>query len=998
MTNFRKFNLIFGWLSFAIASLVYILTIEPTTSFWDCGEFITSAYKLQVGHPPGAPFFMIVGRFFTLFATDATQVALSMNLVSAFSSSFTILFLFWSVTHIAKRIVVPEGDAPTRSQLIAIMASGFVGAMVYTFSDTFWFSAVEAEVYAMSSLFTAVVFWAILKWENEPNAAYANRWLILITYLMGLSIGVHLLNLLAIPAIVFIYYFKNYQVTKAGIVKAAVSAVVILGVVQYGIIPGVVWGASRFELLFTNGLGLPFNTGSIIYALLLVGGIVYGLYYTLKNNKVLANTILLAFTVILIGYSSFTIIVIRSLADTPMNQNAPQDVFGLLSYLNREQYGDRPLIFGQSFNAELDNNNPYSEGKATYVKDEKKGEYVIVDRKTIQNFQPKYITFFPRMYSDQPSHAEGYKRWSGMKTDIKPPTFGENLTYFFRYQVNYMYWRYFLWNFSGRQNDIQGHGEVNKGNWLSGIALIDNARLGNQDKLPAYLKNNKGRNVYYMLPLLLGLIGALFLLMQKGVARNYFWVLLMFFFFTGLAIVLYVNQPPFQPRERDYSYAGSFYVFAMFIGLGVLALYESFRKYTSPLAVATAVAVLTTLIPVQMMQQNWDDHDRSGRYTARDFAYNYLNSCEPNAILFTNGDNDTFPLWYAQEVEGIRTDVRVVNLSYLNTDWYISQMKKKAYDSNPVPFSTTPEQYKLGSLEVARIEELIKKPISLKDAIDFVKSSDPRTKDPRSGYDILPGKKLVIPAGKIALKAVHPQDTALVNDVAWLLDKPYIRKAEIMTLDLLANNNWQRPVYFAITVGSSNYLQLENYFQLDGMAYKVVPIQSESKYGFYGRVNTDILYEKLMNTFKWGGVDKGVYVDENNQRMLMNIKNNFLRLSEQLVAEEKFDKAEKALDYCYEVVDENVVEFGYYDLLMADVYLRMGKKEKAERIFDILSQNLYEEMNYYASLNAKQAATIKEDADRTKAIAYALLSSLEEQNQTDLLQKYQQKFSGGMLF
>ncbi|MBN2520626.1 MAG: DUF2723 domain-containing protein, partial [Bacteroidales bacterium] len=736
MKKYKKINTLGGWILFLIASFVYLSTIEPTSSFWDCGEFISSSYKLEVGHPPGAPFFMLIGRFFTLFAGNNTQlVAIMINSLSALASAFTILFLFWTITHLLYKIIIkdPEKDLSFNNILI-IIGSAAIGALAYTFSDTFWFSAVEGEVYATSSLFTAIVFWAILKWENEADQIHANRWIILIAYLIGLSIGVHLLNLLAIPAIVFVYYYKKYIPTKKGFVFAILLSIFLLGILMYGIIPGVVKMATWFELLFVNNFGLPYNSGVLFYSVILIALIIYGIWRTHNSGKIVLNTILIAFTAIIIGYSSYALIIIRSNANPPMDQNNPDNLFSLLYYLNREQYGDRPLFYGKYYDAPVIGRE---DGSPQYVM--QNGKYEIIEYKPEYKYDERFVTFFPRMYSDQADHKQVYKEWGKVKGRpvrirnyrgemevIHVPTFGENLRFFFSYQLGFMYFRYFMWNFSGRQNDIQGHGNAIHGNWISGIPFVDNARLGPQEEFPQSLANPKSRNKYYMLPLLLGIIGLAFHLKKD---KKDFFIVTLLFVLTGIAIVVYLNQNPIQPRERDYAYAGSFYAFCIWIGIGVAAIFDQLKKYL-PKLLAAILPILLCLIfvPGLMAIENWDDHDRSGRYTARDFAYNYLNSCAPNAILFTNGDNDTFPLWYAQEVEGIRTDVRVVNLSYLTADWYIDQLARKAYESEPLPFSLKKEQYKRGTRDIIPVYDQIKKYIDVKQIMDFVSNDDKRYK------------------------------------------------------------------------------------------------------------------------------------------------------------------------------------------------------------------------------------------------------------------------------
>jgi len=722
MENFRRYNLILGWGVFLVSLIVYLLTMEPTASFWDCGEFIATAYKMEVGHPPGAPFFMILGRFFTLFAGgDVTKVAVTMNVLSATASAFTILFLFWTLTHLVRKFFSKD-EQKSPVAMISIFGAGLVGSLAYTFSDSFWFSAVEAEVYSMSSLFTAVVFWAILKWENVADKPGANRWLILIAYLMGLSIGVHLLNLLAIPAIIMVYYFRKYTPTVKGVIAALAVSVGILGVINYMLIPGLTAIAGKFELIFVNGMGLPFYSGVIVYALLLFGGIIFGIYMTHKRGKVLWNTILLSLFVIVVGYSSYTIIVIRSAANTPLDESNPDTVFSLLSYLNREQYGSNPLVYGAFFNHRP---NSIKEGKPSYYKNEE--GYYKVDKNREYEYDSEAKGVFPRMWSTQDRHANEYIYWGGMTEaelyDVRRdaegnpmmnqmggysydrtraigrPTFGQNMRFFFRYQVGYMYLRYFMWNFAGRQNDVQGHGELTKGNWISGIKFIDQARLGPQDNMPASIVDNKAHNKYYLLPLLLGLAGAFFHYKKNN---QDFWVVALLFLLTGFAILVYLNQYPIQPRERDYAFAASFYAFAIWIGIGMAGLIEwASKRKRSVISAGALVLASLILVPGIMAKENWDDHDRSHRYTAPAFAKNFLNSCLPGGIIFTNGDNDTFPLWYIQEVEGFRTDVRVVNLSYLTADWYIEQMKQTFYDSEALPISMTKAQYVQGERDFA---------------------------------------------------------------------------------------------------------------------------------------------------------------------------------------------------------------------------------------------------------------------------------------------------------
>lgn len=1006
MKTFRFYNILIGWLTFLVAAITYLLTIEPTSSFWDCGEFISAAFKLEVGHPPGAPFFMILGRFFTLFAGDTANVAKMMNVMSALASAFTILFLFWTITHLARKISIKTEDDYSTGKLTAILGSGLVGALAYTFSDTFWFSAVEAEVYATSSLFTAVVFWAILKWENEADQKYANRWLILIAYLMGLSIGVHLLNLLAIPAIVFVYYFKKYNVTKKGVFAALIIAGILLGTIMYIIIPGVVTVASWFDLLFVNGFKLPYNSGVIFYTAVLISLIVWGVKYTQRKGFVIMNTIILGFTVIMIGYSSYAMIVIRSSANPPMDQNSPDNVFDLLYYLNREQYGDRPLIYGQGFDAPMVEN--VVKGNV-YIK--KDGKYVIADKKIDVKYDPRFTGLFPRMYSSDPSHVREYKKWvkisgreislnyMGQQTKRTTLTLGDNLEFFFKYQLGHMYFRYFMWNFAGRQNDIQGHGNNLKGNWISGISFIDNARLGNQDLVPEHLKNNPARNKYYLLPLILGIVGLVF---QYKKAKNDFAVVTMLFVLTGIAIVVYLNQYPLQPRERDYAFAGSFYAFSIWIGLGVAWLHELISKKI-PSVLAASFVVLFTLIfvPGIMAKENWDDHDRSGRYTARDLAYNYLNSCKENAILFTNGDNDTFPLWYAQEVEGIRTDIRVCNMSYLRASWYIDQMSRKAYESDALPFSLTHDQTHAGNRDILPMIERFDKPVDIKQIMAFIASDEPKAKV-RSPFEqeklinYVPTKqfKLDINADEIISKGIVDEKhrSRIVPEMQWNIGHSYLYKDGLMLLDIMATNNWERPVYWAMTVSSSKYYNLQKYFKLDGLTYQLVPVEAEKDRFFEGEIDSDLMYNNLMNNFKWGGIETDIYLDENNIRMFSNLRSNFGRLAEKLVEEGKKDSAIKVLDRCMELFPENKIPFNNTILPVLSAYYNAGTTDFANSLVEKVTNNIYLELDYYFSLNPK----ISGDINSEKQIALYTLQEVYRitamSKQESLMKQIEEKF------
>lgn len=962
--NFKRLNNIFGWITFAIAMVTYYLTLEPTVSFWDCGEYISTAYKLEVGHPPGAPLFQLIGRFFSLFATDVSQVAFMINFMSALCSALTILFLFWTITAFAKKITLKSGEL-TQSNIVAVLGSGLVGSLSYTFSDSFWFSAVEGEVYAMSSLFTALTFWAILKWEAEAESKYAGRWIIFIAYLLGLSVGVHLLNLLAIPAVAFIYYFKNYKFSKEGFIKTFLLAVLLTGGIQAIIIPGIVSLAGKFELFFVNTLALPFHFGTIIYFALIITGIVFGLNYCKKNNKQVWATAIMSFTVLLIGYSTFLALVIRSNANTPIDENNPEEAVSLLAYLNREQYGDWPILSGQYYNAQIVD---FEDGNPVYKKDEKAGKYIITDsrKKSKYVYDEKYTGLLPRMWSSQGHHAKEYRKWSGQKNSKRPPTFAENIKYLFKYQIGHMYVRYFMWNFAGRQNDMQGHGEINKGNWLSGIPFIDNARLGPQENLPPIMANNKGRNTYYLLPLILGFLGIFFHFKKNN--KDAFVVLLLFVF-TGLAIVAYLNQYPLQPRERDYAYVGSFYAFAIWIGIGVMAIFDFIGRYAPKgLSAFGATALCLLLVPTIMAKENWDDHDRSNRYTARDVAANYLNSCAPNAIIFTNGDNDTFPLWYAQEVEGIRTDIRVVNLSLFNTDWYIDQMKRAAYDAAPIPSSLGWDKYKQGTRDYIPIYDRDLGHVELSDVMLFIADDRQEYKIPtsRGKSNYCPTKKLKLTVDKekvISLGLVSPADSnKIVDEIKWNLKGQGFPKNQLMLLDILANFAWERPIYFAITVGNDNFMGLEDYFQLEGLAYRFVPIKVQSTDSQTGVVATNEMYDNLIHKFKWGNMgDPNVYLDETNMRMTMNFRNNFARLADALITEGQFDKAEAVLDRCIEVMPNEAIPYNYFNLPIADAYYRINKKEKGNEIVMTLAENYFDELEYYSSIDQKTLSSMQRE-------------------------------------
>ncbi|MDR0732584.1 MAG: DUF2723 domain-containing protein [Dysgonamonadaceae bacterium] len=1045
MKTFKLANNILGWIVFAIAAATFLMTIEPTGSFWDCGEFIASAYKLEVGHPPGNPIFMMVANLFTQLTSDTSMKAAMVNSMSAIFSALTILFLFWTITHLARKILFPDANkAMSLAQMIAILGCGAVGALAYTWSDTFWFSAVEGEVYAFSSLMTALVFWVILKWEDVAGEPHSDRWLILIAYLMGVSIAVHLLNLLCIPAIVLVYYYKKYpRPTLKGSLAALLISFVVVGVMLYGIIQGVVKVAGWFELLFVNGLGLPYNTGVGFYIFAVFAVLAWGIWETMREkyhsgraktgfllsiallgipfigshpmvgivilavvsifvfnakklNPAALNSILVGLFVITIGYSSYALIMIRSAANTPMDQNSPEDIFTLREYLSREQYGETPLLYGQTFVAQVkrvrDGNllAPATKDSGpvwTQIAKSDANEndrYFVSRRKESYVYPEELCTIFPRMYSKE--HTEAYKQWTNFKgkrvryreveggaySVMIVPTFMENLKFFFSYQVNFMYWRYFLWNFAGRQNEIQGYGEVANGNWISGIKFLDERRLGSQDNLPDFIAKNKGHNKFYLLPLLLGILGVIFQIYSGKKGTQDFWVVFLLFFMTGLAIVIYLNQTPNQPRERDYAYAGSFYAFCIWIGLGVGLIEKWLRKYLKlpGLPAAIAASALCLLVPIQMVSQTWDDHDRSKRYLMHDFGYNYLSTCEPNAVIFTMGDNDTFPLWYAQEVEGYRTDVRVCNLSYLQTDWYIDQMKRRAYESEPLPISWKRAEYMQGKHDIAFILDPSEKPQDMAHALARIKSDDNRVKKVGDypPMDNIRSNLLYIPvdtAAAIRSGVVKPEQAGWLEDKIYIYlgprynanrevvtpQKQALAKQEMMILDMLRNNEgWSRPFYFATTVGSDQYIRMENYFRQDGVAYRIVPYDVTTG----GRnIDTDIFYENLMHKYRWGNLEKpGLYIDSNSMRMARMFRAMFGTLGSRLIAEGKKDKAIEAMDYAVKSIPDYNVPYDFYSMSeIASTYLLAGDTAKARAIINTLSETVGKELDWYSRLN-----------------------------------------------
>lgn len=967
MMTYKKLNNILGWFVFAIAAFTYISTAEPTASFWDCGEYIATAAKLQVGHPPGAPTFQLIGRIFSMFAGgDMSKVAFMVNVMSALVSALTILFMFWSLTMLIKKLAMRVCKEMTTGVQWAIFGSSMVGALAYTFTDSFWFSAVEGEVYAMSSMCTALVFWAILKWEQVADQKDSLRWIILIAYIVGLSIGVHLLNLLTVPAIVFVIYFKKFTPTLWGGVKAFLLSIFILAFILYGIVPGIVWLFGKFEIMFVNWFGLPFNSGTIFFALLIIGLLVWGYRYTVKHDRPVVNAIVLAFTFILIGYTTFLILVIRSNANTPIDENNPEDAVSLLSYLNREQYGSTPLFKGPYYNAPAIR---AEDGNPVYARDDKAGKYVIIDDRkgTEMVYDPRYTTLFPRMWSNQQAqHIANYKSIAGIKNDPenqKIPTFGQNLWFMTDYQLGYMYLRYFMWNFVGRQNDIQGYGDVFNGNWISGINFLDEIRLGPQDNIPNSMKS-KGRNVYFFLPFLLGIIGLFF---QFSKDRHNAIIVTMLFFMTGLAIALYLNMAAYQPRERDYAFAASFYAFAMWIGVGAFAIFDFLRKKVDPKTAALVSTVgCTLLVPVLMAKQNWDDHNRSNRYTVLAIASNYLNSCAPNAILFTNGDNDTFPLWYAQEVEGIRTDVRVCNMSLFNTDWYMDQMKRKAYKSDPVPMQMTHDLYRSGTRDYIPVIEKYDTFANIKTVVkDFLDDSKRETFNNGKVMNYVSSRQFYLDVDTaLVLKngTVAPEDAdKIVKRIEWKISDNIIQKNMLGLMDILANFNWKRPLYFATTTGSDTYFGLEEYFQLEGLAYHLVPIRTprNEENPSATRVNTRILYDNMMNKFVWGNINNPtIYLSEDNTRLALNFRGAFAKLAHALIDEGDRDTtlratkngmALKVLAKAVELFPNNLIPDNYYSLNLSQAYYRINTTEalsKGDAISNSVMKNCEDELRY----------------------------------------------------
>jgi hypothetical protein len=1019
--NFKKWNLILGWLAFLIAFITYSLTVEPTVSFWDAGEYILTSSKLQVGHPPGAPFFQMMGAFFSIFASEPSQIGHVINMMSATASAFTILFMFWSIVLLIKQVVKTDSK-PSTTQNTAILGAAFVGSLSFAFTDSFWFNAVETEVYAMATLIMAVLFYLGLRWGNDMFKPRGNKWLILISFIVGLSFGVHFMGLLTIPAIGLIYYFKNYKtITPKNFILANLAGIAILLFVFKLLAPNILRYFSALEIFFVNSVGLPFNSGSIIALVLLVGFIFWGLNYTRKKGYIHLNTGLLCITFIMVGFSSWLMLPIRANANVTVNENNPSSARELLAYYNLEQYPKTHLFYGPQFTdqyAGLDENQPYIDDKPKYEKDEKKGAYVIVNdyKDGLQNYNSKHASLLPRMWSSE--HAENYMKYSGflefsIKTeyqmqnelrslvnsfkdsvangevdyedyhdflkkygryiDIQKPSLLQNIYYLFDYQIGYMYWRYFMWNFTGRQDDVQGRLDLH-GNWISGINVVDSYILGvSQENLPSDVLNNRARNTYYFLPLLLGLIGLFFLFNRD---KKLFWTMLVFFLFTGIAIQVYTNVRPFEPRERDYSLVGSFYVFALWIGFGVFAIYDKLRTYSkTPLLAPIVSLVCLIAVPGILISQNWDDHDRSERETAHAMAVQYLEACDPNAIIFTIGDNDTFPLWYAQEIEGIRRDVRVVCTSLLNVDWYIDQMKRKAYESDPIPSSLTHDQYKWGTRDYVIKEVITQDTLDLDQFLGFITNDDPRTKYKhileQQGYDTsgqrrqdlnanyLPTEHVRIPVDKASVLRngiVKAKDSAsIVPYIDIRIKGSAIYKNRLLMLDIIANNNWERPIYFSGgAFGDDDYIWMKDYLQLDGLVYKLVPIKtavSKDNPFDMGRIDADKMYDMVMN-WEWGNSgDPSMYHDIETRKNSLTYRGNLARLIEVLIQEGDFEKAEEIADLA--MAKMPVKLFGFYTMLEPYIgaYYELEATEKARKLYSEVSKKYQENLTYYSTLS-----------------------------------------------
>ena len=1055
--DFKKWNNALGWFVFTIALITYWLTVEPTASFWDAGEYITTSSNLEVGHPPGAPLYQLLGAFFSIFALEATNIALTINLMSVFASAFTILFMFWSLTMLLTTIISKKIELKTQNYH-AILGSASIGALAFAFSDSFWFNAVEAEVYAMATFIMSVLFYLALRWERDMNTPRGDRWVILIAFVIGLSFGVHFMGLLTIPAMGMLYFFKNYKlVTLKNFLVANIIMVAILLFIFKLLLPMTLRFFSASELFFVNSIGLPFNSGTIIAGFLFTGLFYYLLKYTREKEYVKLNTLLLAILFIFIGFSSWIMLPVRANAGTMINENNPNNARELLAYYNREQYPETHLFYGPLFTEKyvgLDPKNPYKDDKPKFEKDEENRKYIIVNDfvNASQNTDDAQKGFFPRMWSME--HATNYMQFTdgleftikreylgesrlidivkdfnqdirsgsvgvedlddflkdfGPFLDIQKPTFIQNIAYMFEYQFGYMYWRYFMWNFSGRQDDKQGEYTDLHGNWLTGINFIDDARLGPQEFIASDSKNNKARNTYFMLPLILGIIGILF--HYKNDPKN-FWVLLIFFLFTGIALKIYLNERPFEPRERDYALVGSFYVFAMWIGFGVYALFEIVKEKIKPkLAVPIVLASTALAVPVLMGSQNWDDHDRSNRYTAQSMAKMYLDSCDENAIIFTIGDNDTFALWYAQGIEGYRQDVRIVNTSLFQTDWYIDDMKKKAFDSDPIPSQLSHDKYKYGSRDFLFFQKTRKDTIDIKDWMDFVANDSRKTQvelESRQWVNTFPTKVIKIPVDKEAVLKngiVDPKDAdKIVSNIYITLKGDVIYKNRLLMLDVVANNNWERPIYFSGgAFGDDDYIWMKEFLQLEGVLYKLVPIRTPlDKNNPYemGRIDADKMYNIVMN-WKWGNSgDSSIYHDVETRRNGITYRSTLSRLANVLIKEGKNDKAENVLDLAMEKMPVDYFEF--YSLLEPFIlyYYQINKVEKARAVYQSVVRHYQEHLFFYSKLSYNKQEAIGDeifsDLGRYRGLL-DVLASFDNQEYTvseaEKFNKYLQKFN-----
>ncbi|WP_426058660.1 glycosyltransferase family 117 protein [Hymenobacter sp. B1770] len=956
MRSYKSLNNLVGWLVFAIAAVTYLLTLEPTASFWDCGEFIACSYKLLVPHPPGAPTFLLLGRLMSLFSFgDVTKVAVLINALSGLSSAFTVLFLFWIITRMARKLVLRYDAAasavsaeyiePTGAQTLLIMSAGVVGALAFAFSDSFWFNAVEGEVYAMSALCTAAVVWIMLKWEARAHEPDSDKWLILIAYVIGLSIGVHLLNLLTLPALGFIYYYRRTAnpTTKGAIIVMVVS-MIIVGSIMVGIIPGLPTLAGSFEVFFVNALGLPFNSGLIIFLLLFIGLIYFGFRLSFKRRSKLLNTAMLSFVFIMIGYSSYLIVPIRSSFKPTINENDPEDVLSFVSYLKREQYGSRPLLYGPHLFSQPDH---YEEGAPRYARDQKTGTYKeILPRQQQAGYPESDKMLLPRLYNYEPDQIAHYKKWVDIQDGVKP-SMGQNLGFMFRYQMGHMFWRYFMWNYVGRESDIQQAG-------------VAGPFSPSASSLPARIGESPAHNNFLALPLILGLVGLFFQSRRNGKDA---WVTGLLFLMTGLAIVFYLNQPPREPRERDYTFTGATFAFAIWIGLGVLGLAELFGKVVKADGLRAGLALAAgLLVPGIMVAQGWDDHDRSNRYNSVDSAKNLLNSCAPNAILFTNGDNDTFPLWYAQEVEGVRTDVRVAVLSYLNTDWYIAQMKRRSYLSQPFPISMSEDRYAQGTNDMLPFAANPSvQSVNLKEFIQLVQDNNPllqvQYQEGGPGMMSFPTPNFYLPVDTAAVKKLgiipKEREKQLVSRMEWSMGKRAIEKKNLVILDMIATNNWERPIYFSSTVAPSDYMNLQPYFQLEGMAYRLLPLKDpnyDPRSGDEGYVEKDITYQHLLKDFQYRGLQNpNIFYDENHLRFPANYRDKFARLASAYLSEGNVAKAKEVANKCLELMPDNTIPYDYYSPQLVPALVAGGDKKKADELLDTMTRRSEQMLAYYST-------------------------------------------------